>query len=248
MLLRRISENINSQNWTAICLDLVIVVVGIFSGLQVSQWYEHRQEIGLENSILERLQVEFEEITAEAHAAIQFHQEEALALEVVRQTVNDGKLDVDQQTQFLAGLQDAMDFDLGPDRSATFVEMLSSGQFRLLRDPDLRSALNSYDDHLQKAGPFFAVQHQNQRKHDLVWNRHFVRQPSVALDIEGSPTGIIVPRGEIAEYDLDAMAGDEEFLNAIERLIEYHINFQYWHGAIHRPANRVFRLLESRDT
>ena len=60
MLLRRIPENLKSQSWTAVCLDLLIVILGIFLGLQVSQWYEGRQEIALEESILDRLRAEFE--------------------------------------------------------------------------------------------------------------------------------------------------------------------------------------------
>ncbi len=248
MLLRRLTENLRSQNLTAIGLDLAIVVLGIFLGLQVSQWYEQQREIGLGNSVLQRLEGEFEAISAEARAAFRFHQEQAVALEVVRQSVIDGKLDLDQETQFLGGLRDAMSYDLGPSRSGTYIEILSSGQFRLVRDPDLRSALNTYDDNVQKADSLFSIFQQNQRKHEFVINRHFVRLPPQEQDFEGSPTGIMVTHGDIAEYDLDAMASDDEFRNAISRLIEYHINFQYWHGNILRSANHVLRQLRSSDT
>ena len=40
MLLRRVIEHVKSQNWTAIALDFVIVVVGVFIGIQVSNWNE----------------------------------------------------------------------------------------------------------------------------------------------------------------------------------------------------------------
>jgi len=40
MFLRRIIEHIKAQNWTAIVLDFVIVVVGVFIGIQVSNWNE----------------------------------------------------------------------------------------------------------------------------------------------------------------------------------------------------------------
>ena len=45
MLLRRLSEHLRAQNWTATWLELAIVVLGIFLGLQASQWYEGRQEL-----------------------------------------------------------------------------------------------------------------------------------------------------------------------------------------------------------
>ncbi len=38
MILRRVIENIREQSWTAIAIDFVIVVVGVFLGIQGSNW------------------------------------------------------------------------------------------------------------------------------------------------------------------------------------------------------------------
>ena len=38
MLLRRITEHVKAQNWTAVALDFAIVVIGVFIGIQVSNW------------------------------------------------------------------------------------------------------------------------------------------------------------------------------------------------------------------
>ena len=62
------------------------------------------------------------------------------------------------------------------------------------------------------------------------------------------PTGVIYIHGEIAEFEFDVMSNDDEFLYAIGRLIEYHINFQFWHISISRSANQVLRLLESNES
>ena len=43
MLLRRITQHVREQNWTAIAIDFVIVVVGVFIGIQVSNWNEDRE-------------------------------------------------------------------------------------------------------------------------------------------------------------------------------------------------------------
>ena len=40
MLLRRISEHVKNQDWFAVCVDFCIVVVGVFIGIQVSNWNE----------------------------------------------------------------------------------------------------------------------------------------------------------------------------------------------------------------
>ena len=55
MLLRRIIEHVKSQNWTAIAIDFVIVVVGVFIGIQVSNWNEDRQGASRTQSYYNRL-------------------------------------------------------------------------------------------------------------------------------------------------------------------------------------------------
>ena len=38
MLLHRVIEHVREQNWTAIGIDFVIVVIGVFVGIQVANW------------------------------------------------------------------------------------------------------------------------------------------------------------------------------------------------------------------
>jgi hypothetical protein len=40
MILRRVIAHFKKQEWTAIALDFLIVVAGVFVGLQVSNWNE----------------------------------------------------------------------------------------------------------------------------------------------------------------------------------------------------------------
>jgi hypothetical protein len=44
MILRRITEHLKKQNWTAAALDLAIVILGVFIGTQVSNWNQARIE------------------------------------------------------------------------------------------------------------------------------------------------------------------------------------------------------------
>lgn len=244
MLLRRLAEHLRTQNWTAICLDLVIVVLGIFLGLQASQWYESRREAQLEETILNRLGEEFEAIAAEANSAIKFHQDEIIALEEMRRSLRDGKKGPDTDVAFQTGLASAMAFDLGPGRSGTYAELLSSGSFRLLRNPALRSALIEYDDSVQKADYLFAVFQQGQRLNESIINRHFSRGSSKPIEVDQFPHGTIYVHGEIIDYDFEAMQSDREFIASTGSLLEYHINYQLWHSKISRSAKRVLASLE----
>ena len=44
MILRRLTHNLRTQNWTAITLELFIVILGVFVGTQVSNWNAQRLE------------------------------------------------------------------------------------------------------------------------------------------------------------------------------------------------------------
>jgi hypothetical protein len=58
MLLRRITQHAREQNWTAICIDFVIVVVGVFIGIQVSNWNEERVSHDAERAFIEAVRDE----------------------------------------------------------------------------------------------------------------------------------------------------------------------------------------------
>ena len=44
MILQRLTTAIRHQNWSQIITEILIVVIGIFLGLQVQAWYEDRAE------------------------------------------------------------------------------------------------------------------------------------------------------------------------------------------------------------
>ena len=52
MLLRRLRQHVQEQDWFAIGLDLIVVVVGIFLAFQVDRWYASKsQEISSDQLI-----------------------------------------------------------------------------------------------------------------------------------------------------------------------------------------------------
>jgi len=42
MILRRVVDHLKLQHWTAIGIELVIVILGVFVGMQVSNWNDER--------------------------------------------------------------------------------------------------------------------------------------------------------------------------------------------------------------
>ncbi|MBY0569394.1 MAG: hypothetical protein K2P70_18945 [Hyphomonadaceae bacterium] len=148
MILRRIIAHFRKQEWTAIALDFVIVVVGVFVGLQAQAWNESRQDRVHERMYIERLARDFTAIEERT----EFANEKWLSvINVSRRLLADidafnatGRMPRTEQ-EILADLNDLQGTRIPAPRAATFVEMLSTGEIRVLRDEDLRDALLAYD-------------------------------------------------------------------------------------------------------
>jgi len=60
MLLRRLMAHVRGENWFAVVLDLLVVVVGLFIGLQIDTWWEGQKEARVESAYLMEIQEDFE--------------------------------------------------------------------------------------------------------------------------------------------------------------------------------------------
>ncbi|HRX38735.1 MAG TPA: hypothetical protein P5072_04805, partial [Parvularculaceae bacterium] len=61
MILRRVIDHVKKQQWTAVFLDFIIVVVGVFIGIQVSNWNAARADRAQLDQQLTSLRIELEE-------------------------------------------------------------------------------------------------------------------------------------------------------------------------------------------
>ncbi|MEO0613343.1 MAG: hypothetical protein AAFY83_08525 [Pseudomonadota bacterium] len=71
MLLRRITDHVKEQNWTAVGLDLLIVVFGVFIGIQVANWNGARIDAQREQQVLRELLDDLRQDTLQLSAASQ---------------------------------------------------------------------------------------------------------------------------------------------------------------------------------
>lgn len=62
MILRRLSANLRAQNWTAIGIDFLIVVLGVFVGIQASNWNQARIDRAQTQRLLMRIEPEVDQI------------------------------------------------------------------------------------------------------------------------------------------------------------------------------------------
>lgn len=58
MILRRMADAIRTQNWFTVIIEIFIVVIGIFLGLQVTEWNEDRKNRIIEAAFLQDLRTD----------------------------------------------------------------------------------------------------------------------------------------------------------------------------------------------
>jgi hypothetical protein len=75
MILRRVIQHVKKQEWTAIWIDLVIVVVGVFIGIQVANWNEDRRDREREQAYLKDIAAELDESILSIEHAIKLEQQ-----------------------------------------------------------------------------------------------------------------------------------------------------------------------------
>jgi len=144
MILRRISENVRSQNWFAVAIEFVIVVVGVFMGLQVQDWNEARKERIEEQDLLSRL---YEETLG----LLELQRQELVGLRA-RADVLMGVNPIlfaeepmrDISGEECANIASSHVFRRPPDELPVLDEMLSTGRFDVLQDKAIKEQLRNY--------------------------------------------------------------------------------------------------------
>jgi len=60
MILRRLAHDLRDQNWTAIAIEFVLLVMGVFLGMQVNDWNQARADRAEYHAALKRLEAEID--------------------------------------------------------------------------------------------------------------------------------------------------------------------------------------------
>lgn len=148
MLRRRILDRLRKQEWVAFGIDFVIVVVGVFLGIQVANLNQARIDAKLEREYVDRIVVDLDTITATAQAQLRF--EQAKSEQVVVALALSGTLASDDRSLRLGTVLNALTTGLSPNfESSTFSDLQNSGRLALIEDRTLRTRLSAYFARLQ---------------------------------------------------------------------------------------------------
>ncbi|MCW8870649.1 MAG: DUF6090 family protein [Proteobacteria bacterium] len=141
MLLRRISKHVSNQNWFAVFLDFIIVVVGVFIGIQVANWNEARLQQQLGEQYVQRLLVDLENDLESSQAMASYYGEVVENIEAADQLL---AIDDSDAKVLVLSAYRASEIMFTPPKNATWTQIVSSGHLGLIPDAALNEGLLDY--------------------------------------------------------------------------------------------------------
>lgn len=216
LILRRILHHLREQNWSAIAIELAIVVLGVFLGLQAQQWSEDSKQAAQQQRYMKRLTSDFQSLRTrqESHFATlnEIIEGADYVLMLVRLPPDQFAQTKIDDARLRKALQALLASRVPPGRSATYIEMLSSSQLSFVRDGALADKLAEYDRASETSLEVFRwITVQTQSAQPILL-RHF-RNSAVP-----DTTLLSGYRAEVESYDLAGMRADREFDTAVSLL------------------------------
>lgn len=144
MILRKLAAAMKEQNWSTVLLEILIVVVGIYVGLQVDGWNEARKDNAKGKIYLERLVRDIERDAGLLSRSIQEADNRAADAVLAMNGLADPTLLESNPCQFLASIRRVSQSFFPVLYSHTFTEIVSSGHLELIRNDALKDELGQY--------------------------------------------------------------------------------------------------------
>jgi len=144
MILRRFSEALKQQNWAAIAIEFVLLVLGVFLGIQVANWNVERETRQKSAIFTERLKADLrgEDWTYQFLIA---YNREVLANANRAVDALDGRTALSDEALLVSAYR-ATQYRNRNQRGSTYDELVSTGSIDLIRDRNLRdTAIRLYN-------------------------------------------------------------------------------------------------------
>ena len=210
MPIRRISKHVKDQNWFAVCLDLVIVFLAVFIGLQADSWNEDRIAEKTAKTYYTRLIVDLNAELRQRQARVVYYKKTKTHAEAALSSLRTSKQSLG--TDFLIDAYQATQRWSYTEQRTTYDELIGVGIANAIPNADIRSKLANVYINLetsnitqQEPTPFrdrlrHEMLHEVQSKIREVCGDRFVFQESGQVYLE-------LP--EICDVEIDARLAEE---------------------------------------
>lgn len=135
-MLRRVVAHLRRQDWTAVVIELIVVMVGVFIGLQASNWNGDRQTDAKAADFTQRLRADLREEAWGYEYEIEYSHEVLASAKRAADALS-GTTPLSDEALLVAAYR-ATQYRFNIRRRATYDELTSTGEIGLIRDATLR--------------------------------------------------------------------------------------------------------------
>ena len=216
MILRRIAEAIRAQNWFTVILEILIVVIGIFIGLQVDDWNEARKLKQREAQLVARLQSDFLSMIDSAVRTRAFYESKLDSLFHTLGALDTCSLNSDMEGVIEKALMEYDRFSPPVVIRDTYDEMVAEGALARINNIELKKAITDvFTNHETSSGALNQIANQLNIAGQIIQRYVFysVLQPAAN---QGSSGDIPIHSAGISvEYEFQQLCESREFRNAL---------------------------------
>ena len=144
MILRKLADAIREQHWSTVILEILIVVVGIFIGLQADDWNQARIDRGLETRYLERLHADLLIDLRRMDRSEDLANKRMRQVKLLLDGIADPEMTASQPIQFIEAVEKASWPSYRHFTPNTYTELIGIGRTTLIRSESLRTELAEY--------------------------------------------------------------------------------------------------------
>lgn len=144
MILARLTRAIRDQNWLAVAIEFIIVMLGVVIGFQVTQWANDRALDQRREAALDRLHGEAEQVVAYHQSLLDVHERlNALRTEAIERLIANDWADANR-ADMAQGLNSVGILPAAFPPRTVYDELINAGEFASIGSPELRTAISAY--------------------------------------------------------------------------------------------------------
>jgi hypothetical protein len=227
MQLHRLITRVRSQDWFAVGIEIVVLVLGIVLGLQATDWTNSRHERIEERDSLQRLLADSDANLAELRRAVEADRRAAASILEISQALKGPARMPDAEALSSALCRWFVHPEIHLQR-ATYAELVSSGRLLLIRDQRLRAQLAAEDAAHREAQRLDLLIPAVQRAADPIdaYRRWYIdsdgQSDRVAQDVESRG-----PANDArCRFDVEGMRRDPRVSSALAQLYRYQVIYE----------------------
>jgi len=213
MLLRGVSQHVKDQNWFAVWIDFVIVVVGVFIGIQVANWNEEQNQRVEAQRTLRTALTDLVALREEISQTVASHLDSAITIDAFMSALGSGQAIPSDSA--IHALRSASLVGMLPNTPAALAQLLVAVRLDLLGDGAMRDALRTLAEEIETTAGFLA---ENLKQH-----RAGLDGILPHVTVKRTP-GVEGRQFDVGAVDIDAMRSDDEARIALSKLYIYHSN------------------------